>query len=391
MGGSANMGKFMRSPILLKKLPLEYVSPSQISTLETCFLQTAFGTAPWYRSHTFVGPKARLGRVCHTLLEKVLKGELDHTDRVEWRTELVKSWDSLVKQEEKAVQSSQLEGHLGPAQRWPGYSMLRARILAIGHELLGHRQSGSVGGGTFRSEVWFSAYGGKLHGRADVVRISPSGVELEDYKTGEVYEQADNLSQIVKPQYLRQLLLYAAMYHDTAGEWPVRAYLVPLTGGKISITIDPAEAEGEAQKALISLSAYNKSIAAAPAMELLASPSAASCRFCAYKAFCEPFWSDASASWEWQSSIALEGVVLSSRLSQIGEFLLEVQAHRGSVVNGVYKISGIRTLNLEVGEYVRLLNLYPNQSGGERELRITDYTEIWRQSAYPQSAEDTLR
>ena len=60
----------------------------------------------------------------------------------------------------------------------------------------------------------------------------------------------DSETQIVKAQYRRQLLLYSAMHHDITGCWPVKAHLVPLSGDRISITLDPVEAQKEAMAAI---------------------------------------------------------------------------------------------------------------------------------------------
>ena len=239
-----NSDELLHGPIL--KL-VSSISPSRLDALAACSLRMAFSADARFQSHVFIGPRARLGTVSHLLLERVFNGRLDRVPHSEWDTALNELWDEILAQEESKVLRSEIERHLGPAICWPGYHMLRARSIRMGRETLERRYQGTGGTGKSQAEVIYQAFQGKLRGRADAVWTHNGVTEIEDYKTGNLFDVIDDSeTQIVKAQYRRQLLLYSAMHHDITGCWPVKAHLVPLSGDRISITLDPVEAQKEA-------------------------------------------------------------------------------------------------------------------------------------------------
>jgi hypothetical protein len=246
----------------LKPKLLEYVSPGRTAPLEACFLQVVFGTTPQYRSRVFRGPKARLGSACHALLAGVRRGEFFGLPQAEWRSKLEHLWNREIAEEERLSQESPLEEHFGSARRWPGYAIQRARVMRKAREILERRQQARSWTGRTWAEKPYKTYQGRLRGRADVVYSSGEHTIVEDYKTGGIYErQSKEGKAVLKPLYRRQLLLYAAMHHDSTGIWPTVGHIVSLTDDRESIDIDPVEAEREVEVALKLLERFNAQVA----------------------------------------------------------------------------------------------------------------------------------
>ena len=355
-----------------------YISPSRLYTLATCFLQFGFYSDGPFRVHVFVGPRARLGTASHQFLERILKGQLDEVPRTDRTTRLNELWHEILVQEESKVLESELERHFGPADRWPGYHMIRARSVHLGREILDRRGHGIRGVGASQTEVMYLAFNGKLKGRADVVFTRNGTTEIEDYKTGEIFDRiGDSEVPLIKAQYRRQLLLYSAMHHDVTGRWPTKAHLIPLTGDRASITIDPVEAETEAIAAISLLDQYNAKIATVENTDILANPSPSVCRHCNYRLFCAPFWSVVSPDWNWTPSAAVEAEILHVQRNMVREeWVVEAAVTKGTMASQTYKLSSKRKSAGAGGERFRFVDLYQQEMTGQLTLRITPFTQI---------------
>jgi RecB family exonuclease len=365
--------------LALEPRPLEYVSPSRLGALEACFLQAAFAADAAYQGWTFKGPGAQLGSACHALLERVTRGELARVPSSERRSELERMWSEEVARVEEASLSSPLTRHLGPARHWRGYALQRARVIRRAEDILERAGSRRQGASSTHAERYYQAYEGRVRGRADLVRSRNGRTEIHDYKTGEIYEEAQHGgAPLLRPLYRRQLLLYAAMHRWETGEWPTTAHVVPLVGESSTIEIEPAEAEQEARRALELLGQFNDWVSQAGSPEMLASPSEHACQLCRFRPFCEPFWAHVSPSWGWAKSVALEGLVMQVHVGQAGGWTAEVKVERGHIEPGVYKLSGSRSVVLEEGQRLRAVNLMTLENAPLPALVVTGYTELWQ-------------
>lgn len=355
--------------------PLPYVTPSRLFALETCFLRAAFDADPRYAAGVFRGPKARLGSASHALLERVSKHELDGIPASERRHRLRDLWECEAKKEGDAAHNSEIERHLGPPERWPGYNIQKARAVASAARILERRDKAPGGPGGARVERFYSAYGGRLRGRADGVYARGGRTEIEDYKTGGIHDETPGAKPVLKRRFRRQLLLYAAMHHDETGKWPATGSVVPLSGPKESFWVDPAEAEEEVRAALSVMASYNEE-ARAPDVrpESLASPSPSSCRFCGHKLACQPFWEVASPEWSWTGGEAVRGRVLRLATGGTGVWRGEVSVTGGTLAKGVYDITGNRDVPLAEGEPFVATDVRTVEKQGTALLMVTDYT-----------------
>lgn len=361
--------------------PLEHISPTSVFIMENCFLQKCFDVDPCYRDRTFRGPKARLGSVCHEILARVTRGELAGVAKPQRRPKLAEMWKEEVAKEEELLRSSPVESHFGPALRWPGYAIQRARVTRKAQNLSERLHPARSGAGRIWPEKSYQAYQGRLRGRVDLVYSSGGRTEIGDYKTGDIYEtRGDEDPPVLKSHYRRQLLLYAAMHHDSTGHWPVAGHIIPLTGDRATVRISPAEAQREVEAALGLLDRFNTEVTRAHSPELLASPSQHACRPCSYKAFCEPFWTCISPDWDWEQSVAIEGVALRIHGSVAREWTIEARVEHGNLAAGVYNIRGNRRARLRSGQQGRIVNLMRDEVRERSTLVLTDYTELWTTS-----------
>ena len=268
--------------------PLKYITPSRLFTLERCFLQVAYELDKEYGSYNIYSPRTRLGSISHKILEKVSKGVLQNTGETEWRSSLLQLWDEEVKKHEQQVLASKSERHFGLAERWPRYNLQKALTIHKALEITASLQKSTTrkSKGDWETEQYVQAFDGKFRGRVDAVYQSERGVEIIDYKTGNIYDEDENGNLQIKTNYRRQLLLYAATYHAEAGQWPVRGHIIPLVGQRVTIEIDSVEASHEATNALSLLTRFNKYVSESAPLLSLAQPSEKTCRYCAYRTVC---------------------------------------------------------------------------------------------------------
>lgn len=127
-------------------------------------------------------------------------------------------------------------------------------------------------------EVVVKSSDGLFQGRVDYVERVATGTRLVDYKSA----VRDDLPE----RYERQLQMYALLWHDTMGEWPVDAEVVyPFTGASYPVHVDRAICEriGDESRALISAMRRTR------AADKLATPGDV-CKACEFRPWCKPFW-----------------------------------------------------------------------------------------------------
>ncbi len=357
--------------------PLQYITPGSFGALSACFLQAAFRADASFV--TFQPPAIRLGIACHALLERVAKGALLDVSPDAWQDGLESIWLEEIYTQEHALLVSEQERHFGRAETWPKYALQKARVFIKAQKLLRYqfeRRQNRTGYGRSASEKPYHAYNGRLRGRADVVYESSRGVELIDYKTGHILDEAESGDATIKEIYKQQLLLYAAMHHDHTGVWPVRGHVVPLTGKPITIEIHPVAAEHLAQSALQQMALFNERISQITQTKELASPSYASCQHCAYKAYCPAFWEFPFIPSEWDSVAHLEIVVRQMSQQRGGAvFLFRVVA--GTLPEGEYACYSSRPGIFTEGQRAKVINVRVESQGETSTLKIRDHTIVY--------------
>ena len=324
--------------LVLTQLPdahrLSYTTPSGAAGLAECLLRVAFGSDPECRSEVPNSPAARLGSVCHRILELAGQGRLGAAG-VSFRGTFEAAWAAEIAREEEHRRRSALEAHWPSPERWPNYARRKVATRRLAERIVesneGPSRDGGPAGGVFQ-EVAQQAYNGQLRGRADVIRRGAVH-EVEDYKTGALVE-ADGSG--IKPQYRIQMLLYAALEYEATGEWPERATLIPLQGNPAVVEVAPAEALAVAQAAINDLGRYNRAVEDGADFGALADPSPAACAYCPYSIRCPAFWAAADETWREAGIVALAGEIKRRAESRLSTFSLSLDMAAGSVPQGEY-------------------------------------------------------
>ena len=156
---------------ILQLRAIETVSPTLAETLRLCKLRTGLSRAENISQYVLGNPKAWLGIAYHEALEAVGLHQ-----RNDLKTRVREVWDSAVQHQHDRSRVHPFDKRFGPPEIWPGYHLIAEMALIRAKELVraaanqnDGTSSGQARGKTLR-EKKFSAAGGKIVGRPDVVR-----------------------------------------------------------------------------------------------------------------------------------------------------------------------------------------------------------------------------
>jgi hypothetical protein len=151
----------------------------------------------------------------------------------------------------------------------------------------------------------------------------------------------------IRPEYVIQLKLYAALYHEGTGSWPARLELVPLNGEVHEVPYSSQESLKLLEHARSLLRQVNDDLASHASdweavEQALAVPSAAACKFCAYRPACSAYLArDSASDPDWPADIW--GTFRDLTTLGNGRLLLSLTRSDGS-------ISYVRDLSTEIVE-----------------------------------------
>lgn len=381
----------MRRLPTVRPAPLVDVTPTRVEVLRSCPLRAAFDTSPEHRSVVLRGPAARLGTACHEVLEATAKGYFDAVDTSRLANMFEHLWNEQIAREEAAALRSPRERHFGPAIRWPYYALKKAYlyqtvqllIAARGKPALVSERHRAAGEDKDQAERDYKGFGGKLHGRADHVVVRDGRVEIEDYKTGAIFDESDAGVAEIKAGYRRQILLYAALHWDETGVWPRSVHLIALQGERFSMDVEPEEALRVVHETLMLLDAYNQQIAGGASPSELATPSKEACRHCPYKALCDPFWDSVRPDWDMRGAACVEGIVKAIEDFGASGRAIKIDAVRGNLPPGDYRLRGLTPHQYSEadavtrGTRIRTIGARIVKPDKPHDLLATDYTQIW--------------
>ncbi len=350
-------------------------SPTLAETMRACLLRAGLSRTTGIASFVLGNPRAWLGTAYHEVLEGIAvidagQGCLEQVvDRL---------WREAIGAQQRRADGHALDRRFGPATTWPGYHIARASVQLRAAELVAGQPSvaapgakavsGPTPAGAIREQE-FTACGGKLLGRPDVIRAG----EVVDYKSGAILEH-DGATQtdIVKASYVRQLRIYGYLVKQKLGWWPQRGVLFPLGGAGVEIALEPAECEREAAEAVSLLDEYNGKLHERRPPDDFAAPSAVACKWCPFKLICPPFWRAVSPSWSGQ----LDGAAIQGELPEPvhtvhggAALAISVEVRAGTEPAGRAQITPLNPLvhtaaaNLVVGDAVRLVGLRVRPDG----------------------------
>jgi hypothetical protein len=282
--------------------------------MRSCPLRAGLSRSTGSSGLVLGNPKGWLGSAYHEVFERIPEADLASEGL---QAAVDRLWDRAIAAQHQRASTHQLDRRFGSPATWPGYHLALASVRLRAEELVAAVRPGplAVPGGTTTWETCptalrereFSACGGKLVGRPDVVRPG----EVVDYNSGGItdYEEGKQ-AEVVKAAYVRQLRIYGYLVNEVLGWWPLLGRLLPLAGAGVEVVLEPTECEREALGAVALLDDYNAKARSRVAPAEFAAPSPPTCKWCPYKLICPPFWRDASPAWSGQlDGAAIEGMV----------------------------------------------------------------------------------
>lgn len=270
----------MSSPQSPHQLPhltlqlLKTISPSSFGALRACPLRAVWAThfVPLLPS----SPKARLGSVVHRLWEAAARGKIQ--DELTFD----QMWDSEIQVEEQKMLRDWKEAHLVPLQN--SVSDFEVRRLRCRQQLARWR----IGSGraSLKAELTVIDSTKTIKGRIDLIRTETDGAHLIDLKTGSIFGPDES----VKSEYSQQLKLYAALYHQQAGEWPVSLTLRSADDVNHKLNWTSNECNTLLEEAQQLYSQINGLIQQGVQEGMLAQPNPQNCCYCPFRPSCSPYW-----------------------------------------------------------------------------------------------------
>ena len=314
--------------------------------------------------------------VIHSLLELAGNGQLGRSP--EGRID--QAWARVVSECEAQMGNSWLERSLVPLSKTvPDFEVRRLRARRIAVQMAAATASFEGTSPEARGvgfEVWVETADHLVGGKIDEMRPSADGLELRDYKTGQILD-ADTSEGIatVKMDYQTQLRLYAALYSCKFGQWPSRLKIVDLDGREFEVPFEIASCEALLEEAYRVLDAVNKKIhtsrSAQEAVNMLATPGPSSCAACVYRPGCQAYRTarQASSLTGWPTDVF--GVLQYVRKLADGRVSLGITTPTGS--NTLTRVRNLEPIEsrhpalkfLKEGDQVGIFNLRGNQQGSD--------------------------
>jgi CRISPR/Cas system-associated exonuclease Cas4 (RecB family) len=277
--------------------PTPPFGPTALEVMRSCALRLCFEVSAGYERRTEYA--ARIGTAFHRTLQSLTEDPLGSKEIDQISSEAVRRFlRELANQEqqrstrireqtlqipEERIQRA-LTAVVTEAQRIVRYAgqqkrMLKHSRVSTAQGEMVHAQTTGENSDVIWAEVPVQSQDGLLSGRVDYAeRLPNGGIRLLDYKSA--------LRDDVPERYERQLQLYALLWYETFGEWPVEAYLhYPFTGAIHPVHIQPhiCQQQGDDARQLVNRFLENTS----PAQ--LATPGTV-CTVCEFRPWCQAFW-----------------------------------------------------------------------------------------------------
>lgn len=320
------------------------LSPSQFSQLKDgcqykCILQRAARTKAQELGIALTYPPnsaALYGSIIHLMYERRMRGLIPDGETFE------NMWDNEV---EKI--------NINFAQKYPSISLSNdyAKMFETKKVVMKMTpcvsNSGNVMSGAQPSSQFERPYKipNMLYGKID--RISYArGVEIIDYKTGQVYDENNNIKQ----SYIDQLNLYALMYEYTEKTPVDKLTIIDREGNEIDVPRIKDELSLLNSVSNI-INSINTNINGGTCISL-ANASEDNCKFCDCRHLCSAYWES-----PYLQTSFVRGIVSNS-----GNRFVSLTLDDGASI----RISGIEKLDIPVSEYyigrqLMFLEVYPSQ------------------------------
>jgi hypothetical protein len=192
--------------------------------------------------------------------------------------------DARMEEEIAALQRQIVElPHLRRAGSVSAWTEINASVsLAMRvFELRGQRSDAEE----IRVEEELKSKDGLFNGRPDVFRIHGTRASLREYKTGAIRDKSGN----IKPAYLDQVAIYAALILDNYDVETVAVSLDSLDGDRHETMVDRDQVRKLSQHVTGVIAKLNERVRSADSFAELAQPSQDGCSYCSLRSICSPF------------------------------------------------------------------------------------------------------
>jgi hypothetical protein len=203
----------------------------------------------------------------------------------------------------------------------------------------------------------------------DRAEHTDSGTRLVDYKSA--------LRDDLPERYERQMQLYAVMWHDTRGEWPVAAEVIyPFTSSSHLVNVSTAVCDTVAAEARQLIEQVQRS----RRMDQLATPGDV-CKACEFRPWCNPFWQRQAEQPLYMHALteATEGLEgMAETIEQVnGQWRLYIR-WRGNLVRVVAPLERFPQLEqAHPGTRIKALEMRLQGNPYQPQAVVTDYSELF--------------
>ena len=358
----------MSNPLILPKElhidPIRRLSPSQYTFFKGCNLK---GVLMANRSPVSLPkhPKAYLGTIIHSLIAQGTTGQISDLN------DFQRAWDNRVATIDAELSQSPLTRHLLPLKKYipdmadskfKCWKTVKQNISSINRH--GAREFDVYKPPRKISEAWVQTPDGRLGGFIDSVAYESEGTFIVEYKTGGILscEETDSDEDAsIKPEYLTQVYLYAGLYYQTIGQWPIGIIIASVSGEIFDIPYDKDYCLSLIRQAKKDLAVTNCIIRksyrnGSDIFRHLAKPSIHTCVRCNHRPGCEQYW-QARQSVDDGWPIDFKGVLKEVTELGDGTQLIKLERHNGQIVT-IRKIDRNRyDLSNETGQWLEIYNL----------------------------------
>jgi hypothetical protein len=355
--------------------PIARYSPTLLEALLACPLKAAFSHDPAFRRLRRPTPASLLGQAAHRLTEAASKGRFEGLSGQALRQALEQAWSAEVAAAAATLGQAWTVAPPPPPRDWPGYELTRVRLLRRLTRLVDRRRDQAAApagrGPTVMVEQALQDSTTGLHGRPDRVETSGAGTRVVDLKTGWTQQPE------IRDGQRRQLLLYAYLVFRASGTWPAEIAIEDASGRRATEPVHPEQATAAVDQAVQAIERYNAAIRTGRAPLSLATPSPDACRYCPFRAVCEPYWKTATADWPMLPSVLGAVTATSPAVGRVQLAAAQPIQLTGSTIT----VLGIGPAALPgTGEHVGIVDAYPTGQDGEFQARWITQVERWTDS-----------
>lgn len=367
--------------------PRPPLGPTQIDVARSCSLRSCFEYSSGYeRRMLFEG---RIGSAFHSVLESLSTDPISSgtPDAIAGlvRQRFTEALQRQVAEADRRPREASLPRD-SPRTNLAVMALIEtAQVMARSAVVVPHRPSpqGPIDPAVFKlssdlhlplmSEVAvefpIASPDGLFRGRIDRIERTELGVRIIDYKSS----VRDELPE----RYARQVQLYAALWFDVYGVWPVEGEIIfPLVSKSYLVPVEPATCQAVRDEATVVITRLQHE----SDTEQLAQPGEV-CRICEFRPWCRSFWSWQSA--EPKRSIALERATWGfegkiETLATISQHWKLQVRWQNALIDVVVPVERFPHLNkATTGTHVRIIDARLQGLRHQPRAVTTPETEIW--------------